>query len=107
MVTGNKQVARNVVGVAAEPRRGRATEILSRTARDNEAHVERQEEVGRSRAVYTADELAVKLGISLWLIYSRVRAGDFPIPPLKVGRRLLWPRAVVDRMLGLDDEGDQ
>jgi predicted DNA-binding transcriptional regulator AlpA len=53
-------------------------------------------------ATYSADELADLLGCSSWAIYESVRRGDCPFPPIRVGRRLVWPRAVVDRALGLD-----
>jgi predicted DNA-binding transcriptional regulator AlpA len=55
-----------------------------------------------SAATYTADEFAELLGCSTWAIYEGVRRGDCPLPPIRIGRRLVWPRATVDRLLGLD-----
>jgi predicted DNA-binding transcriptional regulator AlpA len=52
-------------------------------------------------ATYTAEELAGRLGVSSWAVYESVRRGDCPVEPIRVGRRLVWPRAVVDRLLGL------
>ena len=57
-----------------------------------------------SSAVYTAEETAAKFGVSPWLVYTSVRRGDFPVPPIKIGRRLAWPRAAVDERLGLGEE---
>ena len=53
-------------------------------------------------AVYTADEVAGLLGVSPWAVYESVRRGDCPVAPIRVGRRLVWPRAAVDRLLGLE-----
>lgn len=55
-------------------------------------------------ATYTADEVADLLGVSTWSLYESVRRGDPPFPPIRVGRRLVWPRALVDRALGLADD---
>ena len=52
-------------------------------------------------AVYRAEQLADLLGVSEWALYQSVRRGDCPVPPIKVGRRLVWSRAAVDRLLGL------
>ncbi len=52
-----------------------------------------------------AGELAARLGVSTWTIYESVRRGDCPVRPIRVGKRLVWPRAQVDRLLGLNDEG--
>jgi excisionase family DNA binding protein len=56
-------------------------------------------------ATYTADELADLLGCSSWALYQSVRRGDCPFPPIRVGRRIVFPKAVVDRLLGLDGTG--
>lgn len=52
-------------------------------------------------ATYTADQVAELLGVSTWSIYEAVRRGDPPIPPIRVGRRIVWSRAAVDSLLGL------
>ena len=54
-----------------------------------------------SPATYRASELAQLLGVSEWAIYESVRKGDCAFEPIRVGRRLVWPRAIVDRALGL------
>jgi excisionase family DNA binding protein len=52
-------------------------------------------------ATMTASELAELLGVSTWAVYEAVRRGDCPVAPIRVGRRLLWPRSNVDALLGL------
>ncbi len=61
------------------------------------------------RATITATELAALLGGSTWSIYQSVRRGDCPVPPIRLGRRLLWSKAAVDALLGLTAscEGDR
>ena len=54
-----------------------------------------------SPATYRASELAQLLGVSEWTIYEAVRKGECAFEPIRIGRRLVWPRAVVDRVLGL------
>jgi predicted DNA-binding transcriptional regulator AlpA len=56
-------------------------------------------------ATYTAAELAERLGCSTWLVYSSVKDGSCPVPPIKVGHRIVFAKAAVDRLLQLDVEG--
>ena len=58
-------------------------------------------------ATYTAAEVAELLGVSTWSIYAAVKEGNCPVAPIKVGRRLVWPKAAVDRLLGLDDQPER
>ena len=58
-----------------------------------------------SPATIDAEELAALLGVSTWGIYQAVRRGDCPIPPIRVGRRVVFSRAAVDRLLGIETEG--
>jgi excisionase family DNA binding protein len=51
-------------------------------------------------ATYNASELASKLGVSLDTLYEAVRAGECPLEPIRVGRRILWAKARVDELLG-------
>lgn len=67
---------------------------------------ERSRAQRRHPATYTAEEFAALLGVSLWSLYESVRRGDPPIPPIRVGRRLVWPRSAVNTLLGLEVEGD-
>jgi predicted DNA-binding transcriptional regulator AlpA len=55
-----------------------------------------------SPATYQAKELAERLGVSTWAIYESVRQGTCPVEPIRVGKRLVWPRAKVNALLGLN-----
>lgn len=55
-------------------------------------------------ATVNASEFAQILGVSTWTVYESVRRGDCPIPPIRVGRRLLWPRTRVEELLGIELE---
>jgi excisionase family DNA binding protein len=52
------------------------------------------------RLTYSVPEAAQVLGISRMGAYVAVRAGD--IPSIRIGRRLLVPRAALARLLGED-----
>lgn len=54
----------------------------------------------KSRA-YTIEEVAALLGISRGLAYEGARAGT--IPTVRVGRRLLVPRATFDKLFPSGD----
>lgn len=49
------------------------------------------------RRTFTVEEAARSLGISRALAYDLVRRGD--IPSLRLGRRILIPRRVLDELL--------
>ena len=49
------------------------------------------------RLTLTAPQVAKALGISLGLVYAQIRSGS--IPALKLGQRVLVPRAALERML--------
>lgn len=48
----------------------------------------------------TVPQVAAIVGVSEWAVYTHIRAGDFPIPHLTVGRKILFARAAVDAVLG-------
>jgi excisionase family DNA binding protein len=50
------------------------------------------------KATFTVDETAALLGISRPTAYEGCRTGD--IPSIRVGRRLLVPRAALQQLLG-------
>lgn len=54
-------------------------------------------------AVYTASEASKLYGVSEWAWYQSIRRGDCPAPVIHVGRRVVHPKSVVDRQLGLTD----
>jgi len=51
----------------------------------------------QERLTLTVEEAAMALGISRALAYESVRRGE--IPHIKIGRRILVPRAALDRIL--------
>ena len=55
-------------------------------------------------ATYTAEELAELAGVSTWALYKAVKEGTCPFPFLKIGRRVMFPKAPVDRLLGLESQ---
>jgi excisionase family DNA binding protein len=56
-----------------------------------------------SPATYRAEEVAELLGVSVWAVYEAVRNGESPVPPIRVGRRIVFARAAVDELLGLKE----
>ena len=50
--------------------------------------------------VLTVDEAAVELRISRSSAYDAVKTGE--IPSIRIGRRILVPRAKLEQMLGAD-----
>ncbi len=55
-------------------------------------------------ATYTAAECAALYGVSTWAWYQSIQRGDCPAPVIRVGRRVVHPRALVDHHLGITDE---
>lgn len=55
------------------------------------------------RQTLTVPELAAVLGVSPWSVYESVRRGDCPVVPVRVGRRVVFSRAAVDRLLGVEE----
>ena len=51
----------------------------------------------KTRLTYTVAEAGELLGISRGSAYEAAKTGDIPV--LKIGGRLLVPKAVLDRML--------
>lgn len=49
------------------------------------------------RHTYTVDEVAERLGISRNAAYDAVHRGE--LPALRIGRRIVVPRAALDRLL--------
>ncbi len=58
-----------------------------------------------SRATLTVEEAAIELGIGRGLAYEAARRGE--LPTLRLGRRLVVPRAALDRMLATTGAGDR
>jgi len=48
----------------------------------------------------SVEEAAGLLGISTWLAYELVHQGE--LPSLRLGRRIVVPRAALERMVGVE-----
>jgi excisionase family DNA binding protein len=48
-------------------------------------------------STYTVDQAAKILGISRWAAYQAAREGE--LPTIRIGKRLIVPRAALERML--------
>jgi len=57
-----------------------------------------------TKRVYTMAEVAKILGVSLNFCYMMARAGK--IPSLKIGRRVMVPSAMLEKMLNLEGKLD-
>ena len=55
----------------------------------------------RTRLTLTVEEVAATLGISRAFAYEAVRRGE--IPSIRIGRRVLVPRAALERLLDGDN----
>ncbi len=53
-------------------------------------------------AMYSMIETASLFSIGYTTLNEAVRAGTFPITPVKIGRRYLFPKAAVHKLLELD-----
>ncbi|HLN17141.1 MAG TPA: helix-turn-helix domain-containing protein [Acidimicrobiales bacterium] len=54
----------------------------------------------RDRLALSVEEAAGLLGISTWLAYELVHQGE--LPSLRLGRRIVVPRAALERMVGVE-----
>jgi excisionase family DNA binding protein len=51
------------------------------------------------RSTVNVEEAAQALGVNRLTLYSAIRKGESPVPVIKIGRRLVVPRAALDRVL--------
>ena len=58
-------------------------------------------------ATYSLAELAGLFGVSYTSLQEQARAGKLPVEPIRVGRQYRFPRAVVDRLLGIDADASR
>lgn len=56
------------------------------------------------RATYTLAEFAALLGISYTQAHESAQAGTLPVTPIRQGRKYLFPRAAVHRLLCIDED---
>ena len=60
-------------------------------------------EIIRSQPTVKMDVACPALGVSTWAGYQAIRRGDFCVPTLSIGRRIVVPTAPLRRALGLDE----
>lgn len=53
----------------------------------------------RERETHSIPEASARLGFGKTLGYELARRGEFPVPIIRAGRRLLVPKAGVDQIL--------
>lgn len=53
-------------------------------------------------ASYSLNEVASLFGLSYTTLWELVRAGNFPVIPVQLGRQYRFAKRSVDRLLGLD-----
>jgi excisionase family DNA binding protein len=53
------------------------------------------------RRTYRIEEVAKLLGVGRNAAYEAARRGDFPT--IKIGKRVVAPRAAINRMLGISE----
>lgn len=56
------------------------------------------------RATYTLAEFASLLGVSYTQAHESAQAGSLPVVPIRQGRKYLFPRAAVHRLLCMDTD---
>ncbi|WP_298800155.1 DNA-binding protein [Pseudonocardia sp. 73-21] len=58
--------------------------------------------IGDLPATLDVGQVANLYGMSTWALYEAVKTGKVPVQPLRVGKKLRWPTALVLRSLGID-----
>lgn len=56
-------------------------------------------ELAMEKRMLSVDELGHYIGLAPQTIKNQFYAGRFPIPPKRLGRKLLWDKKMVDRYL--------
>lgn len=62
------------------------------------------DDVGGLPTVLTTKATAGIYGVSVDTLWKLAREGKAPVEPIRLGRKLVWPTALVLRSLGLDPE---
>ena len=57
---------------------------------------------GSAPAVLTVPEVAALMGSSPWTVYESIKRSDFPVPVIRLGKKILFSRTRVYELLGLD-----
>lgn len=69
-------------------------EAVAQSTVSKRAHLE--------RATYTLAEFAALLGISYTQAHEHAQAGTLPVTSIRQGRKYLFPRSAVHRLLEID-----
>lgn len=56
----------------------------------------------KDRVTVTVPEAAELLGVSSWAAYEAIKAGEFPLPTIRVGRRIVVPAGPARAVLGVE-----
>ena len=51
------------------------------------------------KRMFCVEDLAHYIGLAPQTIKNQLYAGRFPIPPTRLGRKLLWDKKLVDKFL--------
>lgn len=54
------------------------------------------------KQAYTMAEFAGLFGRSYTSVQEAARRGELPVTPIRVGRSLMFPKPIVDRLLGIE-----
>jgi len=57
-----------------------------------------------ARRTCTIEEAALLLGIGRTLAYALAKRDEFPVPLIRLGRRILVPKRALLRLLGEEDD---
>lgn len=57
-------------------------------------------------ATYSSAETAALFGVSYTTLNEQVKAGTFPVTPVRIGRQYKFPKRLVDSLLGHPDPVD-
>jgi predicted DNA-binding transcriptional regulator AlpA len=58
----------------------------------------------RSQPTVKVPEACVALGISDWGGYAAIKRGDFPIPVIVIGKRIVIPTSPLRKLLQIDTD---
>lgn len=64
----------------------------------------RSKAAGLEPATYSLQQLARLLGVGSTAAYGMAQSGRLPVTPIRVGRQYRFPKAEVDRLLGIDTD---
>ncbi len=59
------------------------------------------------KRTYTVPEFAKLMGLGRSLVYQLVKEGRMPVPVIRLGKRIVVPRAAVDKLLCAEEKPQQ